>query len=194
MSSLSYNWQNEFSDLRYQLDGLQKEDPEKYNQLAASLGLKPGTKISVPSQYSPQWASKFVSAANLYTPPVETADSTLVATPTISKISTETDNSNSAVTHLITATDDVSENESGSESDKVSGGSDSEDTEIISGLDENTDPTDTQFGNPIVGSMDNNGSPIMPTGQGYSIAPTVRPSMVSALGIVSATAWLMGLL
>ncbi|KAJ2804133.1 hypothetical protein H4R20_002625 [Coemansia guatemalensis] len=194
MSSLSYNWQNEFSDLRYQLDALQKEDPEKYSQLAASLGLKPGTKISVPSQYSPEWASKFVTAANLYTPPAATADPTLVATPTISKVTAESDNSDSAVTHLITEIDSESGSASDGESEKGSDGSNSEDTEATSGLDENTEPADTQFGNPIVGSMDDDGSPIMPTGQGYSAAPTIRPAMVSVFGVLSAAALLMGLI
>ncbi|PIA14750.1 hypothetical protein COEREDRAFT_82505 [Coemansia reversa NRRL 1564] len=194
MSSLSYNWQNEFSGLRYQLDSLQKEDPDQYNQLAASLGLKPGTKISIPSLYSPQWASKFVAAADLYTPPAVTADSTPAATPTISKGSTDKSESGSVVTHLTTATDDVSDNSSDSESEGSSEASDSKDTEATeatSGLDENTDSADTQFGNPIVGTIDNNDSPIIPTGHGYSTASTVRPATISVFGVLSATTWLM---
>ncbi|KAJ1871979.1 hypothetical protein LPJ57_005127 [Coemansia sp. RSA 486] len=74
MDSLSYNWQNEFSDLRYQIVQLQKDDPQAYSQLAAQMGLKAGATISIPSQFDKTWASMFVQAAGLYTPPAATFD------------------------------------------------------------------------------------------------------------------------
>ncbi|KAJ2632440.1 hypothetical protein H4R22_001252 [Coemansia sp. RSA 1290] len=168
MSSLSYNWQNQFSDLRYQVDQLQKTDPEKYAQLAASLGLKPGAKINVPSQYSPEWASMFVQAANLYTPPVHTQeDPTVVPTPTSSPSGSHSD----LTVQLIT---DFSDSASGEE--PSASGSDS--LAATEGLDtaESNENTSTQYGNPIVGDYNGAESPIVPTGQGYSAATILTPS------------------
>ncbi|KAJ1849595.1 hypothetical protein LPJ70_000377 [Coemansia sp. RSA 2708] len=202
MSSLSYNWQNEFSDLRYQVEQLQKNDPQKYSQLAASLGLKAGTKISIPSQYSPDWASKFVQAANLYTPPQNTNDDAKdVATPTNSLIE-----SIENLTQLITAT----ANDDGEDSDSKSDGSDDEDHsdqsdeksnddsastdgdgEAASGLDSDGGSTSTQFGNPIVGNFNGANTPIVPTGQGYSAAASVRPLAIHIMATLSLAIWLL---
>ncbi|KAJ2160527.1 hypothetical protein GGF46_002176 [Coemansia sp. RSA 552] len=201
MSSLSYNWQNQFSDLRYQVDHLQKVDPQKYDQLAAELGLKPGTKISVPSQYSPKWASKFVDAAQLYTPPAAThaTDDLEVATPT----APATDDAGGSLTelvHFITTLD--KDNDDDDDDDDKSGGDDKGDKQSSksrdhsqskdsSDQDESDDEglddaeeavsTSTQFGNPVVGSFDGERTPVVPTGQGYSAATAVAPHLAALL-------------
>ncbi|KAJ2137034.1 hypothetical protein IW136_003668 [Coemansia sp. RSA 678] len=211
MSSLSFNWQNEFSDLRYQVDQLQKTDPQKYNELAASLGLKPGTKVSIPSQYSPVWASKFVQAAGLYTPPATTAeDATRVPTPTNSSLQSIDD-----LTQLITVTaddstksDDSDGSDEPDESDATEGsqgshGAESDDTHShksnnssddsggASGLDTpDEENTSLQFGNPIVGGFSGGNTPIVPTGQGYSAASSTRPLAMHVLGTAAFSMWL----
>ncbi|KAJ1780209.1 hypothetical protein LPJ77_000682 [Coemansia sp. RSA 2523] len=218
MSSLSFNWQNEFSDLRYQVDQLQKTDPQKYNELAASLGLKPGTKVSIPSQYSPVWASKFVQAAGLYTPPATTAeDPTHVPTPTNSSLQSIDD-----LTQLITVTaddstksDDSDGSDEEDESDATEGsdgsqgshsaesddnhsngkksndGNSSDDTGGASGLDTpDEENTSLQFGNPIVGGFSGGNTPIVPTGQGYSAATSTRPLAMHILGTAAFSMWL----
>ncbi|KAJ2503329.1 hypothetical protein GGH96_000350 [Coemansia sp. RSA 1972] len=215
MSSLSFNWQNEFSDLRYQVDQLQKTDPQKYNELAASLGLKPGTKVSIPSQYSPVWASKFVQAAGLYTPPATVAeDPTHVPTPTNSSLKSIDD-----LTQLITVTaDDSTKSDGSDESDSTDGsdatdgsegsnnaesddthsngkksndGNSSDDTGGASGLDTpDEENTSQQFGNPIVGGFSGGNTPIVPSGQGYSAATSVRPLAMHILGTAAFSMWL----
>ncbi|KAJ2480746.1 hypothetical protein IWW56_002259 [Coemansia sp. RSA 2131] len=209
MSSLSFNWQNEFSDLRYQVDQLQKTDPQKYNELAASLGLKPGTKVSIPSQYSPVWASKFVQAAGLYTPPATVAeDATHVPTPTSSLQSIDD------LTQLITVTaDDNTKSDDSDGSDESDGsegsngsvelddnhshgksndGNSSDDTGGASGLDTpDEDNTSLQFGNPIVGGFSGGNTPIVPSGQGYSTATSVRPLAMHILGTAAFSMWLI---
>ncbi|KAJ1665780.1 hypothetical protein IW140_003295 [Coemansia sp. RSA 1813] len=195
MSSLSYNWQNEFSDLRYQVDQLQKTDPLKYQQLAAQLGLKPGAQIDVPSQFNGVWASKFVMGAGLYTPP---AAPTQAATfdPSQAK---PTDGSSLLITAVLTgnsatpsATDDGQSVEVSTLSDgsvttvEHSNGSSDDAEDVASDLD-SADPSTSMFeqdGNPIVGNFNTDFTPIAPTGIGYSAAPPASIPLIR--GIVSA--------
>ncbi|KAJ2034267.1 hypothetical protein GGI13_003715 [Coemansia sp. RSA 455] len=183
MSSLSYNWQNEFSDLRYQVDQLQKTDPAKYSALGANLGLKPGQQVQVPSQYSPQWASQFVMAAGLYTPPAPTFDPA-TATPTtpsgisisglmISTTATGSATVSGSVTVLGSVT--VSGSATGSAAAITSESHHSGDSKsqhsgdaATAGLD--TESGSAQFGNPIAGNINTNDTPIIPSGIGYSSA------------------------
>ncbi|KAJ2794785.1 hypothetical protein H4R21_005363 [Coemansia helicoidea] len=198
MSSLSYNWQNEFVDLRYQLDDLQRNDPDQYNQLAASLGLKPGTKISVPSQYSPEWASKFVAAAHLYTPPAPSDDATQLPTPTSASADDSKSSSGStASSHHTTShggTDDDHSDDGDSSTldaeddlDSPDGSSarSSSSTSKSKSRTSKTDGGSTQFGNPVVGSIGD--GPIVPSGQGYSAAAALSPPGVGALLVL----WLL---
>ncbi|KAJ2785881.1 hypothetical protein H4R18_000270 [Coemansia javaensis] len=217
MSSLSYNWQNEFADLRYQLDDMQRNDPDQYSQLAASMGLKPGTKISIPSEYSPEWASRFVAAAHLYTPPAPSAADTDAPTATGTDDSDD-DHSGASSTlgtvHRPTTSstksgskdqsdgsddgDNMSTDDSGSgdsadgedsESDsspatsksKSKSKSSTKSTASSDDGDADSDGGSTQFGNPIVGDVNNN-TPIRPTGQGYSAAPAVRRPAAGTAG------------
>ncbi|KAJ1726972.1 hypothetical protein LPJ61_004841 [Coemansia biformis] len=217
MSSLSYNWQNEFVDLRYQVDDLQRNDPDQYNQLATAMGLKPGAKISIPSEYSPEWASRFVAAAHLYTPAAATEEATQAPTPT------NVDNSAASSTHesihLVTAhsseasdsPDDgsLSDEEDGSSSggrsssrgsssskhaskstsrSDASGANDSG-SEPDNGIDQASDDASVQFGNPVVGNMSN--GPVVPTGQGYSAAATLHPRGIPAPGAALLALWLL---
>ncbi|KAJ2490387.1 hypothetical protein IWW37_003204 [Coemansia sp. RSA 2050] len=190
MSSLSYNWQNEFSDLRYQVDQLQKTDPAKYNALGASLGLKAGQQIQVPSQFSPQWASQFVMAAGLYTPPAPTFDpatatpTAVVATTTGPLTPTGISISGLMISTTGTATVSGSSAEITSGNDiHSSGGShhsgDSE--EATAGLD--TQNTSSQFGNPITGDLNTNDTPIVPSGIGYNTGFRVTYTLVE-LGLL----------
>ncbi|KAI9501183.1 hypothetical protein BX070DRAFT_228472 [Coemansia spiralis] len=187
MSSLSYNWQNEFSDLRYQVEQLQHTDPQQYQQLAAQLGLKPGTQIDVPSQFDATWASKFVAAAQLYTPPAATVE-TMLETGGASTI-----NSGLLITAQVTASvgasdlegDSASVNESESDGGDSSHGahkhsSGTSDEGATDGLD--SEPTFTQNGNPVVGQLNTANTPIVPSGHGYSAAPSIEPSAALALG------------
>ncbi|KAJ2355097.1 hypothetical protein IWW50_002829 [Coemansia erecta] len=210
MSSLSDNWQNEFSDLRYQVEQLQKTDPQKYSQLAASLGLKSGTKISIPSQYSPEWASKFVQAAGLYTPPPATVadDPMSVATPTSNLIhsigeitqqqSTATADSDDDDGSSDSLDDDDADDSNSSKNKKpAAGGKSSNDDGSsgdgggTSGLDATDDEnTDTQYGNPVVGNFNGGNTPIVPSGQGYSAATSVRPLALHVLGTMTLSMWL----
>ncbi|KAJ2684737.1 hypothetical protein IWW39_004734 [Coemansia spiralis] len=168
MSSLSYNWQNEFSDLRYQIDQLQKTDPAKYSALGASLGLKAGQQIQVPSQYSPQWASQFVMAAGLYTPPPPSAATfnPASATPTAVVATTTgpltpTGISISGLMISTTATATITNDTHSSGGSHHSG-----DAEATAGLD--TQNTSSQFGNPIAGNLNTDDTPIIPSGIGYN--------------------------
>ncbi|KAJ2557466.1 hypothetical protein EV175_001334 [Coemansia sp. RSA 1933] len=171
MSSLSYNWQDEFSDLRYQVDQLQKTDPLKYQQLAAQLGLKPGAQIDVPSQYNAVWASKFVMGAGLYTPPAPSIDPAQ-ATPTGS--------ASVAVTAVTTGSPTTTAGEQSVEISTRSDGSvvtiehssSMETEDADNGLDSTTSVFE-QDGNPIVGSLNTDFNPIAPTGTGYSGAPRI---------------------
>ncbi|KAJ2064897.1 hypothetical protein GGI17_000704 [Coemansia sp. S146] len=190
MSSLSYNWQNEFSDLRYQIDQLQKTDPAKYSALGASLGLKPGQQIQVPSQYSPQWASQFVMAAGLYTPPAPTFDpasatpTTGSAAPSGISISGLMISTTATATATATVTASGSATGSGSGSAAVTGDShhSSESKSqhsgdaATAGLD--TESGSPQFGNPIAGNINTNATPIIPSGIGYSSASKYTCSLV----------------
>ncbi|KAJ2582221.1 hypothetical protein GGH95_001654 [Coemansia sp. RSA 1836] len=198
MSSLSYNWQNEFSDLRYQIDQLQKTDPAKYSALGASLGLKPGQQIQVPSQYSPQWASQFVMAAGLYTPPAPTFDpasatptavvttaSGLPLTPTGISISglmlsttTATSSGVSGSVVVVSGSSGSAEiTASGSNSGSHHSGSDAAAT---AGLDTHSStPTGSpQFGNPIAGNLNTDDTPIIPSGIGYNSGNTLSTSLL----------------
>ncbi|KAJ1904743.1 hypothetical protein LPJ81_002320 [Coemansia sp. IMI 209127] len=199
MSSLSYNWQNEFSDLRYQVDQLQKTDPLKYQQLAATLGLKPGQQIDVPSQFDGVWASKFVMGADLYTPPVPTAADTFdpsQATPTgsvASLLSTAGITDSAAVSTQ--NEESVSTMSGGSvvtleHSHRSSGGS--SDDEGLDSLAASSTSLFQQNGNPIVGMLNTNYSPIVPTGIGYSkAAPQVRISTMHGIVLVGVASLLL---
>ncbi|KAJ2382964.1 hypothetical protein H4S02_005510 [Coemansia sp. RSA 2611] len=177
MSSLSYNWQNEFSDLRYQVDQLQKTDPAKYSALGASLGLKAGQQIQVPSQYSPQWASQFVMAAGLYTPPPPSAatfnpasatPTAVVATTTGPLTPTGISISGLMISTTATATATASGSSAEITNDTHSSGGShhSGDAEATAGLD--TQNTSSQFGNPIAGNLNTDDTPIIPSGIGYN--------------------------
>ncbi|KAJ2842185.1 hypothetical protein J3B02_005654, partial [Coemansia erecta] len=116
MSSLSYNWQNEFSDLRYQVAQLQKDDPQAYSQLAAQLGLKADANIDVPSQFNADWASKFVQAAGLYTPPAATFDPAQ-AKPTAADQASQSDLDGNLFASALAAEPTSNENSDGNSSD-----------------------------------------------------------------------------
>ncbi|KAJ2007637.1 hypothetical protein H4R26_000657 [Coemansia thaxteri] len=207
MSSLSYNWQNEFSDLRYQVDQLQKTDPQKYSALAASLGLKPGMQVSVPSQFSPAWASQFVMAAGLYTPPVHTVD-TAVPTPTQSLASIDTQATGSVTPTGISISGlmDFTSNSSGNSQAATSGGHASSGGHTSSdgshhhsddgtaGLDQSSSQGSPQFGNPVVGNLNTDDAPIIPSGTGYSTsAPKAKgaPHTALLLGLALCNALLL---
>ncbi|KAJ2687848.1 hypothetical protein GGH99_003170 [Coemansia sp. RSA 1285] len=214
MSSLSYNWQNEFSDLRYQVDQLQKTDPLKYQQLAAQLGLKPGTQIDVPSQFNDKWASKFVMAAGLYTPPAPTqaatfnpseasptgASSQLLitavktdgesATPLPSSGDESADLSAMSGDSAVTAASDHSSHDA----KHSSHGDNSEDA--TSGLDDAIDSSTSVFqqnGNPVVGSINTDFNPIVPSGTGYSASSAVVPIQAYAVLATAITSLLLAL-
>ncbi|KAJ1721021.1 hypothetical protein LPJ53_004412 [Coemansia erecta] len=204
ISSLSYNWQNEFSDLRYQVAQLQQDDPSQYSQLAAALGLKAGATINVPSQYDPVWASKFVQAAGLYTPPAAPTFDPAQATPTAAaqnsdslgdnlfasalqaKPSDQEDSDDSdsqdngdddsgdskgTASHKSTKSSNSSKNSKSSSHHKTSSADDDNESDAGESLDDEDEgdgSTSQQFGNPIVGSLNTNDGPIIPSGQGYS--------------------------
>ncbi|KAJ2813799.1 hypothetical protein H4S07_000405 [Coemansia furcata] len=196
MSSLSYNWQNEFSDLRYQIDQLQKTDPAKYQALGASMGLKPGQQVQVPSQYSPQWASQFVMAAGLYTPPAPTFNPAS-ATPTATgasllpvsisglMISTTATASATATAAVSTTAQITGHSDGGSSAAQHSGGSSAGhhssggDAAATAGLD--TQSVSEQFGNPIAGNLNTNATPIIPSGIGYNGGTKVAYSFILLL-------------
>ncbi|KAJ2786346.1 hypothetical protein GGI15_001592 [Coemansia interrupta] len=216
ISSLSYNWQNEFSDLRYQVAQLQQDDPAQYSQLAAALGLKAGATISVPSQYDPVWASKFVQAAGLYTPPAPTFDPAQ-ATPTAAAQQQNSDNLSdnlfaSALQEKPSEQEDGSDDGGGasdegedsvshksSKSSKSSKGSKTATQHRTSSADDESDAgeslddeedvtTSQQFGNPIVGSLNTNDGPIIPSGQGYSAAaPLLAGLLTLALPLLTSS-------
>ncbi|KAJ2373819.1 hypothetical protein IW150_003432 [Coemansia sp. RSA 2607] len=201
ISSLSYNWQNEFSDLRYQVAQLQQDNPSQYSQLAAALGVKAGSSIDVPSQYNPVWASKFVQAAGLYTPPAAPTFDPAQAKPTAAADNTDNLGDNlfaSALEAKPSDQEDSADNSQGSDDSddsqgttshkssknskstnasshhKTSSGDDESDSG--DGLDDEDDSdatTSQQFGNPIVGSLNTDDGPIIPSGQGYSGATTL---------------------
>ncbi|KAJ2725636.1 hypothetical protein GGI07_001136 [Coemansia sp. Benny D115] len=219
MASLSYNWQNEFSDLRYQVAQLQKDNPQQYNQLAAQLGLKQGASINVPSQFDAGWASKFVQAAGLYTPPAVTQAaatfdpleakptaaqaaslddgnlfaSALKATPTAASKDADDDDSDSQdddgenddnsgndSTHASSTKKKSSSSASGSKSSSKSKNSSSSDDSGDDNVD-SEEEVSQQFGNPIVGSLNTDNAPIVPSGQGYSSATKQHPALVSVM-------------
>ncbi|KAJ2883798.1 hypothetical protein IWW38_005503, partial [Coemansia aciculifera] len=200
MSSLSYNWQNEFSDLRYQVDQLQKTDPAKYSALGASLGLKPGQQVQVPSQFSPQWASQFVMAAGLYTPPAPTFDPA-TATPTataaaavsvgVSGISISglmvvpTTASGSAISSSDDGDDGGSESGSGSHGAgaAATGGLDSH--HHSSAKPSSSTSESVQFGNPIAGNLNTADTPIVPTGIGYNQGTALQAPFVALLFLLA---------
>ncbi|KAI8321388.1 hypothetical protein GQ54DRAFT_311837 [Martensiomyces pterosporus] len=179
MNSLSSNWQNEFSDLRYQVDQLQKTDPQKYQALALSLGLKPGMQVSVPSLFDAQWASMFVNAAGLYTPPAPTLPAATynpanalptasVFIPTVSvNVATATSGSQS---HDVSASNDMESDGSSGAHQKTS--KSKSHTAGDDGLDDVDQDTSIQYGNPIVGDIGDN-TPIKPSGHGYSGAAMI---------------------
>ncbi|KAJ2744475.1 hypothetical protein GGI20_002949 [Coemansia sp. BCRC 34301] len=179
MSSLSYNWQNEFSDLRYQVDQLQKTDPAKYSALGASLGLKPGQQIQVPSQYSPQWASQFVMAAGLYTPPAPTFDpATATPTPTTA-LAGSSSLAGISISGLMQPTvtgsngaPSSSVESSEASSGGLSGSGSHHGDAATSGLDTSSSVSQ-QFGNPIAGNLNTDDTPIIPSGIGYNTGATI---------------------
>ncbi|KAJ1822689.1 hypothetical protein LPJ56_000718 [Coemansia sp. RSA 2599] len=213
MNSLSYNWQNEFSDLRYQVAQLQKDDPQAYSQLAAQLGLKAGANIDVPSQFNAQWASKFVQAAGLYTPPAATFDPAQAKPTAADQPDKENLDGNLFASALAAETTGSNENSSdGDVSD--SKGNDSSDIEDLlsshSGSktkgssssshhktsashedgdddsegnsddgEEKDNDTSQQFGNPVVGNLNTDNTPIVPSGQGYSAGQALAISALS---------------
>ncbi|KAJ1945160.1 hypothetical protein FBU59_002390 [Linderina macrospora] len=204
ISSLSYNWQNEFSDLRYQVDQLQKDDPQKYQALALALGLKPGMAIDVPSQYNAMWASQFVQAAGLYTPPAPKPATTFdetKATPT--KDSSDSINiSISVPTPSATSTGDNSSKDAESSDGESKSGkgnskkpsSDSDDSaaddddDDASSSHSKSKNTSVQYGNPVVSNLNFQTQGVKPTGTGYNGAPShTAPFTAGALALVALT-------
>ncbi|KAJ1965604.1 hypothetical protein GGI12_000655 [Dipsacomyces acuminosporus] len=202
MSSLSFNWQNQFSDLRYQVDQLKKNDPEKYQQLASSLGLKPGASINVPSLFNAKWASGFVSAAGLYTPPEHPAaedtfdpeSATPTATtkgpkptkaPATSDKHKKTDDAASATADDM---DNVETSESRKHKSTKSKARSTSAKDDENALDDVDHSTYVQNGNPIVGDISNLHAPIKPTGQAYSGA-TLKATTASAYIALPLALW-----
>ncbi|KAJ1948547.1 hypothetical protein EC988_005133 [Linderina pennispora] len=209
ISSLSYNWQNEYSDLRFQVNQLQKNDPQQYQALVLALGLKPGSTVSVPSEYDEKWASKFVQAVGLYTPPAPNSEQTFdeaKATPT--KGSDDSGNIVISVpTHSPTSSsDDGSDMESseGADSGDVSGSDGSKSASkkkkpASASGDSSADEESTlssrksksssvQYGNPVVSNLDFQTQGIRPTGTGYSAAALAStPFAAGTLALVALT-------
>ncbi|KAJ1893784.1 hypothetical protein LPJ66_005555 [Kickxella alabastrina] len=215
MSNLSYNWQNEFPDLRYQVARLQQDDPAKYNELVAQLGLKAGSQISIPSQFNYAWASQFVMAAGIYKPTAHQEANPQEAKPTGNTDKTDGDSFQSALGMLtgFDQTNTATKINSNNKDDHNDGGElssvvivNEEDNKSrtststtptrssstrstgptskssdINNDDDNDNNKDSkasqQFGNPIVGSINKDNVQIIPSGQGYSGAQHLIPSI-----------------
>ncbi|ORX73089.1 hypothetical protein DL89DRAFT_87903 [Linderina pennispora] len=201
ISSLSYNWQNEYSDLRFQVNQLQKNDPQQYQALVLALGLKPGVysqravgvrrEVGIEVCPAPNSEQTFDEAKATPTKGTDDSGNIVISVPTHSPTSSSDDGSDMESSEG-TDSGDVSGSEGSKSASKkkkpASASGDSSADEESTPSSHKSKSSSVQYGNPVVSNLDFQTQGVRPTGTGYNAAALAStPFAAGTLALVALT-------